>query len=97
MAVEFRVGQTVDADARVEEAVTTIVERQDHIPHPEVQGFMLRSRARSLMHMDADVQGFLRTSAEWMDDIVREPYARYAPPTLRPLTLREHLFRRTGD
>ena len=95
MTVDLLVGQTVDADARVEKAVTTIVERQDHITHPEAQGFMRRSRARSLMHLDANVQGILSSSAEAMNDIVAEPYSRYEPPTQRPLTLREILLGRT--
>jgi hypothetical protein len=95
MAVRFRVEQAMDADALVEKAVTTIVKRQNYITHPEVQGFMQRSRARSLMHMDADVQGFLRSSADVMDDIVHEPYTRAA---IEPsLTLREFLFGRTDD
>jgi len=93
MTVDLLVGQTVDADARVENVVTTIVERQDAITHPEAQGFMRRSRARTLMHLDANVQGLLSSSAESMNDIVWEPYTR--APIERPFTLREFFRGRT--
>ena len=97
MAVRFRVEQGMDADELVEGAVTTSVERQDRITNPDVQAFMKRYRAQSLMDMQSDVRGILRSSADVMDDIVAEPYARYAPPTQRPLTLRELITGRTDS
>ncbi len=97
MAVRFRVGQTIHQDVLVEEAVTTVAKRQSRVTHPEVQGFMERHRAESLMDMKSDVRAILRSGADVMDDIVSEPYTRYTRPTGRQLTLRELLSGRTDE
>ncbi len=94
MAVRFRVEQGMDAETLVEEAVTTSVERQACITNPDVQAFMQRYRAQSLMDMQSDVRAMIRSSAIVMDDIVAEPYTRHVAPVERPLTLREFLFGR---
>jgi hypothetical protein len=95
MAVRFRVAQGMDAEAHVENAVTTSVERQAHVTNPDAQAFMHRYRAQSLMDMQSDVRAILRSSADVMDDIVHEPYTQAA---VEPsLTLREFIFGRTDE